>query len=342
MDNSKRNDDVKMEENFLSQQSNFNKNCNGPTLSSQTNKLLNKFAFGAINSQQQIKPSTSLKQNQGNNNLLNDSEEINIRLDEDLDPLEDYTNPNGLRNSQIPQIKETMPLGGHKPLTVSDMVAQNRLCSTPSQTKRIIPGTPMAPSKNTIDSPNKSELSCFINSNKPSPFKSVPGTVTKESQIGASAQNKDGQSQNENISNINKMLRNYERQLNEKWKKALKYLNINENLYPNKKDEIETYYPFNTYTIAKVNQGLFASSRIERIVLEIANIEIIQSAYHTKFKDLKGDEIYGTFHSDCKDTIKVEKMRKGSIIVLKDVASFSIVQGRYYFIMISSCMEKIF
>jgi hypothetical protein len=118
---------------------------------------------------------------------------------------------------------------------------------------------------------------------------------------------------------INAMLKNFERHQNEKWKKALKHLGINENLFPNKKDEIETFYPFNEFTIANVRAGKFLSRQLEKIVLEITNIDVVNSCFYTKFRDMHSEEIFGVFHSDCKDKIKSERMRKGSVVILSNV-----------------------
>lgn len=74
---------------------------------------------------------------------------------------------------------------------------------------------------------------------------------------------------------LNTMMKNFERHQNEKWKKALKHLGINENLFPNKKDEIETFYPFNEFTIPNVRSGQFLSRQLEKVVIEITNIDVV-------------------------------------------------------------------
>ena len=80
---------------------------------------------------------------------------------------------------------------------------------------------------------------------------------------------------------------------------------------------------------------------MEKIVLEIISFEVINQCYHAKFKDIRGDEIYGTFHSDCRDEIKKNRMRKGSVVVLKDVSAFRMSNGRYYLVFINKCVERI-
>ena len=80
------------------------------------------------------------------------------------------------------------------------------------------------------------------------------------------------------------MIRNYEKHINEKWKRALKYLGINENLFPNKKAEIEAYYPFNEYSIENIRKLMFIHKQLEKMVLEITNIEVVNGCFHTKFK----------------------------------------------------------
>ena len=55
------------------------------------------------------------------------------------------------------------------------------------------------------------------------------------------------------------MRKNYEKRITEKWRKALKHLGINENLYPTRKaDLLEQYSPFTDASIAKIKEGLFA------------------------------------------------------------------------------------
>jgi len=55
------------------------------------------------------------------------------------------------------------------------------------------------------------------------------------------------------------MRKNYEKRITDKWRKALKHLGINENLYPNKKDDLlGNYSPFIDCSIDKIKQGLFA------------------------------------------------------------------------------------
>ena len=71
------------------------------------------------------------------------------------------------------------------------------------------------------------------------------------------------------------MLKNYEKQINEKWRKALKYKNLNENLFPNKKDELELFEPFVEGNIANIKKGEFISKQIREIILEITNLEVI-------------------------------------------------------------------
>lgn len=45
------------------------------------------------------------------------------------------------------------------------------------------------------------------------------------------------------------MRKNYEKRIQEKWRKALKVLGINENLYPSKREELSEYEPFKTFNI---------------------------------------------------------------------------------------------
>ena len=115
------------------------------------------------------------------------------------------------------------------------------------------------------------------------------------------------------------MMKNYERHVNEKWKRALKHLGINENLFPNMREEIETFFPFNECSITNIRNGKYLSRQLDKIVLEITNIDVVNQCFYTKFRDLNGEEMQGVFHSDCKDKIKTDRMRKGSVVILNQV-----------------------
>ena len=99
--------------------------------------------------------------------------------------------------------------------------------------------------------------------------------------------------------------------------------------------------PFILYNIHKICEGNFQKCPIPIIVLEILTFEIINQCYHTKLKDISGNEIYGTFHADCRDLIKRDRCRKGSVVILKDVSSFRMSNGRYYLVVISKCIDRI-
>lgn len=137
------------------------------------------------------------------------------------------------------------------------------------------------------------------------------------------------------------MRKAYEKRVSEKWRRALRHLQINDNLFPNHKNDIETHYPFNLYNVVRICEGAFNQCQLEKIVLEIIQFDVTNQCYHAKFKDLKGDEIYGTFHADCRDEIKKNRCRKGSVVVLKDVSAFRMSNGRYYLVMIAKCIERI-
>ena len=166
-----------------------------------------------------------------------------------------------------------------------------------------------------MNTPTKSELGNLLDnaSRAISPMKLVPPAAAADSLKDLLTDESAG------ATRINAMLKNFERHQNEKWKKALKHLGINENLFPNKKDEIETFYPFNEFTISNVRSGKFLSRQLEKIVLEITNIDVVNSCFYTKFRDMHNEEIFGVFHSDCKDKIKTERMRKGSVVILSNV-----------------------
>ena len=96
----------------------------------------------------------------------------------------------------------------------------------------------------------------------------------------------------------------------------MKVLGINENMFPSKKDELAEYEPFKSGNLALVRAGMFREAQIERIVLEVINFEMVNGCFHARLKDMYGEEIQGTFHANCKEKIKVNRCRKGSVVVL--------------------------
>lgn len=137
------------------------------------------------------------------------------------------------------------------------------------------------------------------------------------------------------------MRKAYEKRITDKWRRALRHLQITDTLYPKHKDEISKYYPFNEYNVQNICLGAFQQRKLEKVVLELVTFEATNQCYHAKMKDLMGDEIFGTFHSDCRESIKQHRCRKGSVVILKDVSAFKMTNGRYYLVMVSTCIERI-
>ena len=160
-------------------------------------------------------------------------------------------------------------------------------------------------------SPTKSDLNDLISSPAKQP------APPSSNDLSSLFPQQDGAPSNPRLTT---MMKNYEKHQNEKWKKALKHLGINENLFPNKKDEIETFFPFNDCNLVSIRAGHFLSRQLDKIVLEITNIDVVNSCFNVKFKDMHAQEISGVFHADCKDKIKAERMRKGSVVILTNVS----------------------
>jgi len=137
------------------------------------------------------------------------------------------------------------------------------------------------------------------------------------------------------------MRKAYEKRETDKWRRALRHLKINDLLFPKHKDELSEMDPFKNFNVYKICEGNFQHCPIPLIILEIVTFEIINQCYHTKLKDISGNEIYGTFHSDCRDMIKKDRCRKGSVVILRDVSSFRMSNGRYYLVIISKCIDRI-
>ena len=67
-------------------------------------------------------------------------------------------------------------------------------------------------------------------------------------------------------------------------------------MYPKHKSDILLYAPFNEASIGRVKNGHFVEKRIERIVLEVCNFEMVNQAFNATLKDIEGNEIKATFH----------------------------------------------
>ena len=80
--------------------------------------------------------------------------------------------------------------------------------------------------------------------------------------------------------------------------------------------------------------------QLDKIVLEITQFEVINGCFQATCKDLQGETIQATFHSDCKDQIKEKKCRKGSIVVLKDVSAYC-VADHWNLVMMGVCIDEI-
>jgi len=110
-----------------------------------------------------------------------------------------------------------------------------------------------------------------------------------------------------------------EKRMNERWRKALDFINIDSSLYPNKLEDILSQYPLNECSLAKALEGDFQLKKIERIIVEVVQMEFVNNLFSTKLKDIEGTEISSTFHNNCKDKIKAKKMNRRSIVVLQNV-----------------------
>ena len=126
----------------------------------------------------------------------------------------------------------------------------------------------------------------------------------------------------------------------DKWKKVLKHLDINENLL-SAKDELLRREPFLSNSIQNVKQNHFSKTQMEKFCAEITQFEVVNGCFQATLRDLAGDEIQATLHSDCKDVVKAHKCRKGSVLVLRDVSVFAITNNRHYLVLMNSCVELI-
>ena len=79
-------------------------------------------------------------------------------------------------------------------------------------------------------------------------------------------------------SKVDMMQRQFEKRTNDKWKKALKELNINENLFSDRQELIQRE-PFSKNNIKLVQQGEFKDKQLDKIVLEVKSFEVINGCF---------------------------------------------------------------
>jgi hypothetical protein len=72
-----------------------------------------------------------------------------------------------------------------------------------------------------------------------------------------------------------------------------------------------------------IKKGGFKTQKIEKIILEIMHVEMVGNCYQVTLKDIVGDEIQATFHSDCKEQFS-KQIRRGKVLVLQNVRISSV------------------
>lgn len=70
-------------------------------------------------------------------------------------------------------------------------------------------------------------------------------------------------------------------------------------------------------------------------------MEMVGNCYQVKMEDLLGEEqIEATFHSDCKELFQ-RQVRRGRIMVMRDVALFSLNPRNPYLIVKAECVVSV-
>ncbi|CAI2376904.1 unnamed protein product [Moneuplotes crassus] len=131
-----------------------------------------------------------------------------------------------------------------------------------------------------------------------------------------------------------------EKRIQDRWVKALVHFGVNPE-FLSQKERLMKIYPFSDFNFIKAKRGEFQRSKMKQLVLELLKFEIINDTYNVECKDITGERMQGTFHMNCKDKI-TKTLKKGSVVVLKNVSVFTINGISYYFIVIDQCIDKIY
>eukprot|EP00347_Sterkiella_histriomuscorum_P010819 403374806 len=136
-----------------------------------------------------------------------------------------------------------------------------------------------------------------------------------------------------------------EKRRDETWQRAitqLGQLGLSSTLIREKGREYiaETYEPFKSGSVTAIKRGDFKTSKIKNILLEVLGVEVVGNCYQVKMQDIIGDQIEGTFHSDCKEQFS-KQIRRGRVLILENIAVFSLNPRSIYLIIKADCIKSV-
>lgn len=75
--------------------------------------------------------------------------------------------------------------------------------------------------------------------------------------------------------------------------------------------------------VSELKQGKYNLKKVPKLALEVLSVETIGNCFQVMLRDVHEDQILASMHPSCRDTV-ISKVRRGRIMILKDVAMFSI------------------
>ena len=74
--------------------------------------------------------------------------------------------------------------------------------------------------------------------------------------------------------------------------------------------------------VQELKNGVYNLKKVPNLALEVRSVETVGSCFQVILRDVHEDFIQASFHPSCRDMM-VKQVRKGKILILKDVAIFS-------------------
>ena len=105
------------------------------------------------------------------------------------------------------------------------------------------------------------------------------------------------------------------------------------------KETFEEVLKDKTYIrVKELKNGVYNLKKVPNLGLEVRSVETVGSCFQVILRDVNEDVIQASFHPSCRD-IMVKQVRKGKILIMKDVAIFSMgsntgLKGKNYVLIV--------
>ena len=74
--------------------------------------------------------------------------------------------------------------------------------------------------------------------------------------------------------------------------------------------------------VKELKAGTYNLKKVPKLALEVRSVETVGNCYQVILRDAHEELIQASFHPSCRDIV-VKQVRKGRIMILQDVAMFS-------------------